>query len=49
MAQGEVKWINVQVKYCPDCRQDYPRDRESCPRCGRDLVDKTVRVKAEER
>ncbi|MDP2937611.1 MAG: hypothetical protein Q8O86_14095 [Dehalococcoidia bacterium] len=41
-------WVNVQAKWCPSCRQDYSVDQEKCPRCGEKLVEKTVRVKAEE-
>ena len=46
--ETEQGWVNVQVRYCPDCRVDYPLGLQNCPRCGRALVDKTVRAPAEE-
>ena len=46
--ETEQGWVNVQVRYCPDCRVDYPLGQQNCPRCGRALVDKTVRAPAEE-
>lgn len=44
----EPGWVNVQVRYCPRCRLDYPRDQEKCPRCGQALVEKTLRAPAQE-
>ncbi|MDO8691306.1 MAG: hypothetical protein Q7R39_15070 [Dehalococcoidia bacterium] len=41
-------WVTVLAKYCPDCRQDYPRDKANCPRCGRILIEKMLRKPASE-
>lgn len=41
-------WVVVQVKRCAKCRIDYPKDRTRCPRCGGPLIEKMLRVRAEE-
>jgi len=40
-------WINVLVRYCPECRLTFPKGTERCHRCGRELVDQVRREKPE--
>ena len=41
-------WVNVILRYCPNCRNTYPPSVERCPRCGEMLIDRVEREEVEE-
>lgn len=43
------QWFNKNVKFCPQCRKEFPLTVSHCRQCGGELLLKTVRVPLEQK